>query len=45
MSSTIRPILGSKGATFDTGGGCDVEEAEVVAVARHLDEHEQLVWL
>jgi hypothetical protein len=42
MSSTMRPILGSEGAA---GGGGGVEEvaAVVVAVARHLDERNNLV--
>jgi len=41
MSSTMRPILGSERAA---GGGGDVEEvAAAAAVARHLDERDNLV--
>lgn len=40
ISSTIRPILGSEGAT---GGGDVEEEVAVAAVVRHLDEHGSLV--
>jgi hypothetical protein len=40
MSSTMRPILGSERAA---GGGGDVEEVAAAAVARHLDERDNLV--
>lgn len=38
MSSTIRPILGSEGPAFGTGGGGVVDEVVSAAVARHLAE-------